>query len=172
MNTGISATLSESVPTQAIFPARAASTVDVFAQNAVLPPAVTDYKMTRSLVCVTDAQREYKVGLGGNPSIENLDRFYRNAWRGTPAETKFYTCRLVLYNQIKYLAKELFVSETVAGQNLERQLTSSKPITGQLSEIIKVQTLKYYLLKQLSNYQLKYYEQYIVISFVYCVLVC
>ena len=70
--------------------------------------------MTRSLVCVTDAQREYKVGRGGNPSIENLDRFYRNAWRGAPAKTKFYTCRLVLYNQIKYLAKELFVSESVA----------------------------------------------------------
>ena len=57
-----------------MIPARDAPNVDETSGNAVLLPAVPVYKMSRSLLCVTDVWREYKVGLGGNPSIENLDR--------------------------------------------------------------------------------------------------
>ena len=73
-------------------PARAAPNVDESTWNAVLLPAVPVYKMSRSLICITDVWREYKVRLGGNPSIENLDRDYKNAWRRAPVEWKFYSC--------------------------------------------------------------------------------
>ena len=44
---------------------------------AVLLPAVPVYKMSRSLVYITDIWRVYKVGLGENPSIENLESNFK-----------------------------------------------------------------------------------------------
>ena len=69
------------------------------------------------------------MGLGGNPNIENLGTDYKNAWRRAPGERKFYSCRLVLYKQIKSLAEELTVSETVGAENLERsRLAANKSL--------------------------------------------
>ena len=73
-STGISNTASESVTNEEIVPARAALNFNESSWNSVLLPVVPVYKKSRSLLCVTDVWREYKVGLGGNPSIENLDR--------------------------------------------------------------------------------------------------
>jgi Transcriptional activator of glycolytic enzymes len=89
VSTGISTMTSESVTTEEVVPARAAPNAVESAWNAVLLPAVSAYKMSRSLICVTYVWREYKVRLGGNPSIENLDRDYKNAWRRAPVEKKY-----------------------------------------------------------------------------------
>ena len=75
--------------------------------------------MSQSLVCVTEAQRDCKVGLGGIPSFETLDQDYKDVWRRASTKRKFYSCRLVLYKQIKSLAEELIVSEMVATENLK-----------------------------------------------------
>jgi Transcriptional activator of glycolytic enzymes len=77
------------------------------------------------------------VGLGGNPSVENLDRDYKNAWRRAPVERKFYSCRLVLYKQIKSLAEELTVSETVAAENLERSRLAAKKSLDSFQKSLK-----------------------------------
>jgi Transcriptional activator of glycolytic enzymes len=70
VSTGIPTTASESVTNEEIVPVRAAFHVNESSWNAVLLPALTVYKVSRSLACVTEVWREYKVGLGGNPSIE------------------------------------------------------------------------------------------------------
>ena len=80
VSTGISTMTSESVTNEGVVPARAAPNADKSAWSAVLLPAVSAYKMSRSLICVTYVLREYKVGLGGNPSSENLGRDFKNAW--------------------------------------------------------------------------------------------
>ena len=137
VSTGISTIASESVTNQEVVPAGAAPNVDESTWNAVVLPAVPVYKMSRSLLSVTDVWREYKVGLGGNPSIENLDRDYKNAWRRAPVERKFYSRRLVLYKQIKSLAEELSVSETVAAENLERSRLAAKKSLDSFQKSLK-----------------------------------
>ena len=79
MNIGVLLTVSESKSNVKIVPAGAATSIDKSAQNAVLSPAVPVYEMSMSLVCITDVWREYKVGLGQNPRVENVDRDYTNA---------------------------------------------------------------------------------------------
>ena len=79
VNIGVLLTVSESKSSVKIVPAGAATSMDESAQNAVLTPAVPVYKMSMSLVCITDVWREYKVGLGQNPRVENVDRDYTNA---------------------------------------------------------------------------------------------
>ena len=74
VSTVISNTASESVTNEEIVPARAALNFNESSWNSVLLPVVPVCKKSRSLICVTDVWREYKVGLGGNPSIKNLDR--------------------------------------------------------------------------------------------------
>ena len=74
VNTGVPPPVSDSITSEEIVPDRAAPSSDESAQNDVLLPAVPVYKMSRSLVFVTDVWREYKVGIGGNPSVESLDR--------------------------------------------------------------------------------------------------
>ena len=91
MNNDIPPTVSDSVTTEEVVPARATPSIDESAQNAVLSPAVPVYQMSRSLACVTDVWREYKMLL-----VENLDRDYKNAWRRAPTEKMFYSCRLLL----------------------------------------------------------------------------
>ena len=65
---------------------------------------------------------------------------YKNAWRRAPAERKFYSHRLVFYKQIKSLAKELTVSETVAAENLERSRLAANKLLKQLFQL----TIEYY----------------------------
>lgn len=59
------------------------------------------------------------MGLGGNPSLENLDRDLKKVRRRTPTERKYYSYRLVIHKQIKTLIKGLVISETSAAENLE-----------------------------------------------------
>ena len=54
VNTGVPPAISECVTNEEIAPARAAASIHESAYNAVLLPALPVYKMSRSLVCVTD----------------------------------------------------------------------------------------------------------------------
>ena len=58
-------------------------------------------KMSRSLQTVSDVWREYTHGLGGSPSIEQLDLQFGNSWRQSTAERKFFSRRLKIYKAIK-----------------------------------------------------------------------
>ena len=44
----------------------------------------------------------------------------KKALRRAPTEWKFYSCRLLLYKQMKTLTEELVISESVAAENLEK----------------------------------------------------
>ena len=72
VNTGVPPTVSDSVRSDETVPARAAAIIAESFQNDLLLPAVPVYKISRSLVCVTEVWKEYKVGIGGNPSVEKL----------------------------------------------------------------------------------------------------
>ena len=58
MNSFTHATVSESVTNEVFAPPRAAPSIDESAQNAILLPAVSASKKSRSLECVTDVLRE------------------------------------------------------------------------------------------------------------------
>ena len=82
LNTGVPPKVSECVTNEEFILARATPSIDESAQNDVLLSAVPVYKMSRSLVCVTDVWKEYKVGIGGNPSVVSLDRDYKMLGEG------------------------------------------------------------------------------------------
>jgi hypothetical protein len=64
------------------------------------PLTVPQYRLSRNLFTVDEVWREYKVGLGGNPSVESLELRYGARWRPSDSERKFFSRRQKIYKNI------------------------------------------------------------------------
>lgn len=71
--------------------------VTMLAQRAIVP----SYKLNRDVHTIPALWKLWTVGIGGAPSIEDLDRRYGPAWRQTQAERQYYSMRKTLIDEIK-----------------------------------------------------------------------
>ena len=70
--------------------------------TTLLQPEVTpSYKLNRDVHTIPALWRLWTVGIGGAPSVEELDQRYGSAWRQTPSERQYYSMRKTLIDEIK-----------------------------------------------------------------------
>ena len=79
--------------------------LDVDKETGKLKPAVSIYLLNRNLTTVPQVWQEYKYGIKGNPSVENLDAQYGKSWLKSRVEYIYYYKRDKIYNFIKESAK-------------------------------------------------------------------
>jgi hypothetical protein len=105
MVSGVTPIYFNSTPTRRISDAntnhaRSNSTTNT-AQDTANSGSLSSYKLSRALTTVMEVWKEYKIGLGGHPSVEHLDQTYKATWRKGSTERKFYSRRKRLYKKIK-----------------------------------------------------------------------
>jgi hypothetical protein len=96
--------------------------------------ALTDYKMSRTVVTVRDAWQEYQYGLPGFSAVKDLEKEHETKWRSTNTETTFFTRRKVIFDKINSLIKG-GMSENDAIISLERRRLSLK--NSSLSKLVE-----------------------------------
>lgn len=106
-------------PLSAMVPSADASSVAVGSKTQQAAAAAALCTLGRTLVTVTDVWREYSNGLGGNPSVEHIEREYGTAWRKERKESRFYSRRKELYDTIKKMADKQRTSCEEASWRLE-----------------------------------------------------
>ncbi|KAE8183507.1 hypothetical protein CF328_g8161 [Tilletia controversa] len=99
-----------------------------------MPPMSQD----RGLTTVTDLWREYKEGLRGMPSVEEMDQHWGNEWRKGEKDRKHYERRMRIVSKVRSLAGEKKVAESVAVVMLEHaRLQLKNKSLSKLSELIQ-----------------------------------
>lgn len=81
MVSGVTPIYFNSTPTRRISDAntnhaRSNSTTNT-AQDTANSGSLSSYKLSRALTTVMEVWKEYKIGLGGHPSVEHLDQTYK-----------------------------------------------------------------------------------------------
>lgn len=84
------------------------------------------YILNRTIMTVTDVWREYKDGLGGNPSVEFMEKEYGTAWRKDRKESRFFSRRKELYGAIKNKA----VAERTSCEEAARRIEERRVCLG------------------------------------------
>lgn len=59
------------------------------------------YKLNREIQTIPALWRLWTVGIGGAPSVEELDQQYGAGWRQTSSERQYYSMRKTLIDEIK-----------------------------------------------------------------------
>jgi hypothetical protein len=80
-----------------------------------------EYKIDRNVFNVIDVWREYTVGIKGGPAIEYLERNFQTKWRQDRTESRYFSSRLVLYNEIKKISETSHISKDEAAEKLEKR---------------------------------------------------
>ncbi|KAI3633127.1 hypothetical protein MIR68_009202 [Amoeboaphelidium protococcarum] len=107
--------------------------IDIIPARAVPPQ---QYTMSRGLSTVQDVWREYKEGIGGNPSVESLEQQFGAKWRSKDSERKHFSRRLVIY---KFIQSKIDsgLSENDVLTALERKRLGDKLSLDNLQKKIK-----------------------------------
>ena len=63
--------------------------------------SVPAYKLNREAQTIPALWKLWTVGIGGAPSVEELDRQYGSGWRQTSSERQYYSMRKTLIDEIK-----------------------------------------------------------------------
>lgn len=108
-----------SIPVVGTSPEVAPVVVDGEPENQ--PGAVPAYTLNREIMTVTDVWREFSNGLGGNPSVEHLEKEYGTAWRKDRKESRFFSRRNELYKAIKLKAEREKTSCEEAARRIEER---------------------------------------------------
>ena len=66
---------------------------------------VPAYKLNREIHTIPQLWKMWTVGIGGAPSVEELDRKYGSSWRNTASERQYYSMRKTLIDEIKKRAE-------------------------------------------------------------------
>lgn len=96
-----------------------------------------NYTMSRTLNTVAELWREWNAGIGGGPSVKDLDSEWGTKWRTTPKEAVWYgqrrylICRIEqdaesLRLPIERLIEELDATRVAKGWSLDRLIKESK----------------------------------------------
>lgn len=100
--------------------------------------APVKYVMSRGIATVQDAWREWKNGLGGNLSIEELERRYKAKWRPSATDRQFFSRWKTLIEKIKEMSREEKLAEDVVIDRLEKlRLDGGKSLDAFQKQIIK-----------------------------------
>ena len=95
------------------------------------------YTLNRKIVTVTDVWREYGSGLGGNPSVDYLEKEFGTAWRKDRTESRFFSKRNELYKAIKDKADKERISCEEAARRIEERRKQLGISLDKLRSIIK-----------------------------------
>ena len=74
--------------------------IDLIQSNPQLACELVQNTLHRNLKTVGQIWDEYKIGLNGKQSIENLDKEYGGSWRNSSSENSFYYKRKRIYDAI------------------------------------------------------------------------
>ncbi|KAG2216141.1 hypothetical protein INT45_002562 [Circinella minor] len=77
------------------------------------------YTLNRKFCTVTDVWREYDHGVVGNPSVRSLEDKYKTKWRKNSTESRFFSRRKIIYEEVKRIANDRHISFSDAAQVLE-----------------------------------------------------
>ena len=94
------------------------------------------YRLSRSVATIPDLWREWTEGLGGQLSVEALDKRWGSRWRHG-AEFQFYSRHKVIIDEIKCLARTGRGAKDVA-KSLEEQRLASKCSLNQVINALKL----------------------------------
>lgn len=98
------------------------------------------YTLNRDIQTVPALWKLWTVGIGGTPSVEELDRQYGAGWRQTSSERQYYSMRKTLIDEIKErVAKAGDGDSKRIVRDMEARRLSTKPPMS-LDKVIK--TLK------------------------------
>ena len=77
------------------------------------------YTLNRKFCTVTDIWHEYDHGVAGNPSVRSLEEKYKTKWRKNSTESRFFSRRKIIYEEVKRIANDRHISFSDAAQALE-----------------------------------------------------
>ncbi|KAE8231011.1 hypothetical protein CF326_g3980 [Tilletia indica] len=102
------------------------------------PRPMPSMSQDRGINTVTDLWREFKEGIRGLPSVEEMDQDWGNEWRKDEKDRKHYERRMRIIHKIRSLAVQKKVAESVAVVMLEhaRMQLKNKSLS-KLSELIQ-----------------------------------
>ncbi|KAG1442979.1 hypothetical protein G6F56_010845 [Rhizopus delemar] len=100
-------------------------------------PTMPSYQLNRAVKTVADAWKEYSVGIDGGPPVQDLERTYGVDWRRDRKESRFFSRRNILYNEVKRIAHTHNMSYEDAANDLEKQRTMMKKSLDGLGKFIK-----------------------------------
>lgn len=124
--------------TSTILPSSSVPLSSIPSPSTANSSGLPSFKMSRSLISVTDVWREYSVGLAGKPSIKSMEEQYGADWRKVDnrTESRFFTRRLPLYKKIESLSNERGISCEEAAQFLEFRRISDKLSINQMCKLV------------------------------------
>lgn len=97
-----------------------------------------EYKMDRTLTTIEQVWREFKVGLLGNPAVEDLERVYGSKWKKTATEKRFFLRRKELYDAVANRAASRGISNDAAVRELqELQMQQSNKSLDSFRKFLK-----------------------------------
>ena len=99
------------------------------------PELPLTYQLSRGITTIPDLWREWTVGLGGQLSVEALDKRWGSRWR-YGAEFQFYSRRKVIIDEIKRLVAGGREAIDVVN-SLEEQRLRSKASLSQVINTLK-----------------------------------
>lgn len=67
---------------------------------------IPTYRLNREIHTIPELWRLWTEGIGGAPSVKELDRQYGSGWRQTTSERQYYSMRKTLIDEIKRRTKE------------------------------------------------------------------
>jgi hypothetical protein len=87
--------------------------------------SIPKYTLSRSLATVDEVWVEYTIGIGCNPSVQQLENTFGPKWRVSPKEQRYFCRRNILYQEIQKLISE-GMSAADAVKKLENFRKSNK----------------------------------------------
>ena len=85
------------------------------------PQPSTEYKLSRRLHTVVEVWREYEEGLSGGPAVQRLELEHCTAWRKDRTESKYFSRRKVLYDEVQSIAEVHAIPSKEAAALLEER---------------------------------------------------
>ncbi|GAA5925952.1 uncharacterized protein JCM15063_005170 [Sporobolomyces koalae] len=100
--------------------------------------ALSNLKMSRKLISVTDLWEEYSVGIDDGQCTKEAYEGKDQSWRkGNDSERKFYERRKPIWREVEKQAEARGITELEAAELLEGYRTSNRLSLNQLAEVIK-----------------------------------
>lgn len=98
---------------------------------------IPTYKLNREIHTIPELWRLWTVGIGGAPSVEELDRQYGSGWRQTASERQYYSMRKTLIDEIKRRTEKAGDGDfTRVVRDMEASRMSSHP-PASINKVIK-----------------------------------
>ena len=101
------------------------------------PHPSTEYKLSRRLRTVVEAWQEHEEGLSGGPAVQRLELQHGTAWRKDRTESKYFSRRKVLYDEVRSIADMNAIPSKEAAAMLEERRVAQRLSLDGLSTALR-----------------------------------